>query len=99
MYGAARLNGYFLRPWFVMGNFLCGEQEAQPSRGSHCCAHSGVGSETSEEQMSSQVMAASSTRPEECYADYPSPSNYPMQDLHEILCAGSTVDDSEEHAQ
>jgi hypothetical protein len=42
-------------------------------------------------------MAASSTRPEECYADYPSPNNYPMQDLHEILCAGSTVDDSEEH--
>ncbi len=26
-----------------------------------------------------------------------SPNNYPMQDLHEILCAGSTVDDSEEH--
>ena len=51
IYGAARLNGYFLRPSFVMGNFLCGEQ----SRGSHCCAHSGVGSETSEDQMSSQT--------------------------------------------
>ena len=93
IYGAARLNGYFLRPSFVMGNFLCGEQ----SRGSHCCAHSGVGSETSEDQMSSQVMAASSTSPEECYADYPSPNNYPTQDLHEILCAGSTDDDSVEY--
>ena len=49
IYGAARLNSYFLRPSFVMGNFLCGEQ----SRGSHCCAHSGVGSGTSEDQMSS----------------------------------------------
>jgi hypothetical protein len=47
--------------------------------------------------MSQQVMAASSTRPEECYANYSSPTIYPMQHRHEILRAGTTDDDSEEH--
>jgi hypothetical protein len=42
-------------------------------------------------------MAASSTRPEECYANYSSPTIYPMQHRHEILCAGTTADGSEEH--
>jgi hypothetical protein len=76
-----------------MGNFLCGV----PCRGSHGSAHNGVGSETAAEQMSQQVMAASSTRPEECYANYSSPTIYPMQHRHEILRAGTTDDDSEEH--
>ena len=84
---------YLPSPIFVMGNFLCGV----PCRGSHGSAHNGVGSETAAEQMSQQVMAASSTRPEECYANYSSPTIYPMQHRHEILRAGTTDDDSVEH--
>jgi hypothetical protein len=43
---------YILRLLFVMGDFLCGEQ----SRGSHCCAHSEVGSDTAEDQMSPHLV-------------------------------------------
>ncbi len=75
-----------------MGNFLCGV----PHSDSHGSAHNGVGGETAAEQMSQQVMAASSTRPEECYANYSS-TIYPMQHRHEILSAGTTANDSEEH--
>jgi hypothetical protein len=84
---------YLPSPMFVMGNFLCGV----PCRGSHGSAHNGVGSETAVEQMSQQVMAASSTRPEECYANFSSPTIYPMRHRHEILRARTKADDSEEH--
>jgi hypothetical protein len=88
-----KIKRYLPSTIFVMGNFLCGV----PCRGSHGSAHNGVWSETASEQMSQQIMAASSTRPEECYANYSSPTIYPMQHRHEILRAGTTIDDSEEH--
>ncbi len=75
------------------GNFLCGV----PCRDPHGSAHKGAGSETAVEQVSQQVMAVSSTRPEECYADYSSPIIYPAQRRHEILRAGTTAGYSEEH--
>ena len=68
-----------------------------PCRDSHGSAHIGVGSETAEDQVSQQVMAASSPRPEECPANCASPTIYPAQHRHEILCAGTTADGSEEH--
>ena len=48
------------------------------------------------EQVSQQVMAASSTRPEECCSNYLSPKIYPMQHRNDILRAGTTADDNEE---
>jgi hypothetical protein len=42
-------------------------------------------------------MAAWSTRPEECYANYSSPNIYPAQRRREILRAGTTASESEEH--
>jgi hypothetical protein len=48
-----------------------------------------VASETAENQMSQQVMAASSTGPGECY------SKCPAKDLHDILCTDTSNDDDE----
>ncbi len=81
-------------PIFAMVNFLCGV----PCCDSHGSAHwhKGVGSESAVEQVLQQVMAASSTRPEERYANCSS-SIYPMQHSHEILRAETTDDDSGEH--
>ena len=75
-----------------MADSLCGV----PCRDSHCSAHNGVGGGTAVEQVSQQVLAASSTRPEECCSNYLSPKIYPMQHRNDILRAGTTADDNGE---